>query len=264
MGRDMTGFSTVGRCPRGRGRLWTAAVIAAVAMIGVSGRISAADGRFHGRIVLEGQAPDLAPLVTKDQANVKDREVCGAHDIPDESLVLGKDNGIAHVFVFLRRAPKGYRKQVPQDPVILDQKGCVFLPHTALIQVGQKVLIRSSDPIQHNVHSFPKRNGSTNLLIEPNDQKGIELVYRRAEAGPIQVKCDIHAWMSSWHLVLDHPFMAVTDENGEFSIDGLPPGRHRFRVWHERGGLLEKSLSVTITGNDEPVTLTYPASKFGG
>lgn len=221
-----------------------------------------ATGSFAGTIVLDGDAPQLAPLVAKGAEDVKDKEVCGAEDVPDESLMVGEGNGIANVFVYLRRAPKGVESEAPADPVVLDQKGCVFLPHVALIQAGQKVVVKSSDAIQHNIHTFPARNQGTNLLIKPNDQEGVELVYDRPETEPIQVKCDIHAWMASYHLVLDHPFMAITDASGKFSVDGLPAGDYEFRVWHERGKLLEKGYKVTITGDDEPVTLKYSADKF--
>ena len=88
--------------------------------------------------------------------------------------------------------------------------------------------------------------------------------YNKAESDPLQVKCDIHSWMVSYHLVLDHPFMAVTDANGEFRIDGLPAGQYDFRIWHETGGLLNKGFEATVTGEDEPVELKFPADKFAG
>mgnify|MGYP002631520947 CR=1 FL=1 len=221
-----------------------------------------ATGSFYGAIVLDGIAPEAVPLIKKGDENVKDKEVCGGADVPDETLLVGDGNGIANVFVYLRRAPKGYKSEAPSDPVVLDQKGCVFQPHVALIRTGQKVLVKSSDAVQHNVHTFPSRNQGTNLLINPNDQAGLELIYDRSETDPLQVKCDIHAWMSSYHLVLDHPFMAVTDENGKFRIEGLPAGDYEFRVWHERGGLLERAYKAAVNGEDEPVTLKYALDKF--
>ena len=223
-----------------------------------------ATGSFVGTIVLDGEAPTLAPLTKAGDEQLKDREVCGAADTPDESLVVGDGNGIANVFVYLRRAPKGFKSEVPAEPVVLDQKGCVFTPHVALIQAGQKVLVKSSDPIQHNVHTFPARNQGTNLLIKASDQEGVELTYNRPESDPLQVKCDIHAWMSSYHLVLDHPFMAVTDSDGKFQIDGLPAGEYEFRIWHEKGGLLDKGYKATVTGEDDPVELKYAVARFSG
>jgi len=223
-----------------------------------------ATGSFVGTVVLDGDAPELAALVEKGNETVKDKEVCAAQTVPDESLIVGDGSGIANVFVYLRRAPKGYKSEVPSESVVLDQKGCTFTPHVALIQAGQKVVVKSSDNCQHNIHTFPKRNQGTNLLIKPNDQEGVELAYPKAETDPLQVKCDIHAFMSSYHLVLDHPFMALTDANGKFQIDGLPAGDYEFRVWHEKGGLLEKAYEVTVTGEDEPATLKYAADKFAG
>lgn len=223
-----------------------------------------ATGSFFGTVVLDGDAPTLAPLAKADDENLKDKEVCGMADVPDESLLIGEGNGIANVFVYLRRAPKGFQSEAPSAPIVLDQKGCVFTPHVALIQAGQKVLVKSSDNIQHNIHTFPARNQGTNLLINPNEQVGVELTYSRAESDPLQVKCDIHSWMSSYHLVLDHPFMTVTDANGKFSIDDLPAGDYQFRVWHEKRGLLEKGYKATVTGTDAPAELKYAAGKFAG
>jgi plastocyanin len=226
--------------------------------------VQAADGgAVVGRIVLEGTAPVLAPLIKAGDSAIKDQEVCGAANVPDESLVVGKENGIANVFVYLRRAPKGYKATEVKDPVILDQKGCVFLPHAALIRVGQPVLVKSSDAVQHNVHTFPARNDQVNTLIKPNEDKGVAMKYARPESDPLEVKCDIHAWMTSYHLVLDHPFMAVTDADGNFRIEGLPAGSHEFRIWHERAGVLEKEYKVDVKADGEAsVKLKFAVSKF--
>ena len=214
--------------------------------------------------MLDGDAPALAALTKASDENLKDKEVCGVADIPDQSLLVGEGNGIANVFVYLRRAPKGFKSETPAEAVVLDQKGCVFTPHVALIQTGQEVLMKSSDNVSHNVHTFPARNQSINLLINPNEQTGIELTYAKPESDPFQVKCDIHAWMASYHLVLDHPFMAVSNSNGEFKIDGIPAGEYEFRIWHEKGGLLDKGYEAVVTGEDEAVELKYSVDQFAG
>lgn len=221
------------------------------------------NGVVVGRILIDGDIPKLNPLIKSGDKAVKDAEVCGAQDVPDESLVVGDNKGIANIFVYLRRAPRGYKAEAVTSPVVLDQEGCVFLPHAALIRVGQPVLVKSSDAIQHNIHTFPTRNDPVNLLIKPNERAGVAIKYTRPESDPIEVKCDIHAWMTSYHLILDHPFMAVTDKDGNFRIEGLPAGTHEFRVWHERGGLLEKEYKVDVrAGAETPVDLKYAASKF--
>ena len=223
---------------------------------------AAATGAFSGRIVLDGDSPELAPLIAAGDKEVKDQEVCGVNGVPNESVLVGEGNGIANVFVYLRRAPKGFKSEPPTEPVVLDQKGCIFLPHAALIQVDQPILVKSSDAVQHNVHTFPTKNQEVNLLVNPNEEKGIEIKYGRAESDPLIVKCDIHTWMSSYHLVLDHPFMALTNEKGEFQIDGLPSGEYEFRIWHETGGVLDKGFKATVKGDDAPVEIKFAAEAF--
>ena len=69
--------------------------------------------------------------------------------------------------------------------------------------------------------------------------------------------------MGAYILTLDHPFMAVTDESGRFSIPNLPVGKHEFVVWHERAGYLEKILPVTVAaGKVTNVPLVFPAAIF--
>ena len=101
-----------------------------------------------------------------------------------------------------------------------------------------------------------------NNAISPNDRTGIKLVYKRPEREPFSVKCDLHAWMSAYHLVLDHPFAAVSDAEGNFKIENLPAGNYQFKVWHERGdggrpGLLESKYNVAIKSGDIKALTLY-------
>jgi hypothetical protein len=72
---------------------------------------------------------------------------------------------------------------------------------------------------------------------------------KQAERLPVQIGCDIHPWMRAWVVVVDHPYVAVTAEDGTFSIKDLPVGEHQFRIWHERVGSIEKSLTVLVKDN---------------
>lgn len=227
----------------------------------------AGNGDFSGRVLYGGDVPELAPLVKAGDSAAKDGAVCAAHDVPDESLVVdaGADHGLANVFVYLRRAPRGIDVAPAEEPVVLDQKGCRFFPHASIVRVGQTVRILSGDAIQHNVHTFPARNQGINVLITPNDREGLEVTYNAIESEPFQIKCDIHAWMSAYQLALDHPFAAVTDSEGRFRIEGLPAGKHQFRVWHEKGGFLERELEVDIKPDETTeVELTFEPARFAG
>ena len=96
------------------------------------------------------------------------------------------------------------------------------------------------------------------------DREGkLTVVYKKAEAIPVAVKCDYHAWMNAWHLPLDHPYGAVTNENGEFAIADLPVGKHSFVVWHEAadGNFVQRKLAVEVkAGETTDVQVEYPAA----
>ena len=237
----------------------------AVAPALVEATVGFADGaKLTGSVSFSDDFKALAPLVAKG-GSTKDPAVCGAsEEIPNEELVVNPENkGIANVFVFLPKAPTGYKAPKADKELIFDQKNCKFLPHSLCIQVGQTVKVLSDDGVPHNTHTFPLRNAGFNQTVSPNDRKGVELKYSKAEKLPIEVKCDFHTWMKAYHLILDHPFMAVSDANGKFEIEGLPAGKHEFTVWHEKKGYLDKKLAVEVkAGESKSVDLKYGAKQF--
>ena len=99
--------------------------------------------------------------------------------------------------------------------------------------------------------------------MNPNDTVGATLIYKQAEQEPISVVCDIHAWMRAYHLPIDHPFAALSAADGTFEIKDLPAGKHEFKVWHEAGGLLEKSLVVMVKPGDNELTIKVSPSQLG-
>ena len=104
---------------------------------------------------------------------------------------------------------------------------------------------------------------SFNSIVNPNDNVGARLVYKLAEQEPISVVCDIHAWMRAYHLPIDHPFAAVSGEDGTFEIKDLPAGKHEFKIWHEAGGMLEKAFVVTVKPGDNELTFKVTPSQLG-
>jgi plastocyanin len=166
------------------------------------------------------------------------------------------------VFIYLAKAPKNVPAP-PTEPVVFDQKSCIFLPHALVVQTNQPVTILNADGALHNTHTYPKRNSVFNQGVQPNDREGVKLVYTRAEAQPFQVGCDVHPWMVAWHLPLDHPYAAVSGPDGTFEIKDVPAGKHEFKIWHEKGGELQKAYSVTIKPNEPTeVEIPVPAAKL--
>lgn len=226
----------------------------------------AATGELVGRIVYDGPAPELPPLVRKGDESVKDAAVCAADDIPDQSLLVNAsaDNGLANVFVYMSRPPSDAEiPPPPEEPVVFDQHGCVYLPHAQIARVGQPVVIKSNDNIAHNVHTYPLTNQGDNQLLEPKDRTGLKVVYQRKEFVPMKIGCDIHKWMSAYLLPVEHSFATVTDDEGRFAIRGLPPGKHTVSIWHEKAGFLDRKYEFEIkSGEAAEVTLRYPAERF--
>jgi hypothetical protein len=89
-----------------------------------------------------------------------------------------------------------------------------------------------------------------------------------SEADPFYIKCDVHPWMKAWVLVSDHPYFAVTDSNGNFSIDGIPAGSYEVVCWQEKFSGKKKNpilLNATVTISDgettQDFTFTRPKPK---
>jgi hypothetical protein len=118
---------------------------------------------------------------------------------------------------------------------------CRYVPHVLGVQADQPLVVRSSDPTLHNVHYNPKRNAPANFgMTKAGQEKTV--TFKAHEF--IQVRCDVHPWMSAFIGVFENPFFAVTDENGQFQIEHLPDGQYTLATWHERYGRLEREIEV--------------------
>lgn len=214
--------------------------------------LAAGWGSVEGQVVLDGNVPSVPPLVRKGDTTVKDAPVCAALDMVNDGMLFNKEtNGVANVFVFMRKAPAQIHpdlKSSKEKQVVFDQMNCRFFPHCLIVRNDQVVLCKSSDAVAHNVHTNPFSNTPANFIVQPNDTKGIEVKMPQAERLPVKVVCDIHPWMLAWWVVVDHPYAAITDEKGNFKIENLPEGEHEFQVWHAKTGYIDRKLMVNIKG----------------
>lgn len=219
--------------------------------------VSLGYGTVSGRVILEGGAPVLPPLLPGGE--LRDPNVCVRAQIPDYRVITGPDGGLANVFVFLPRKPKGAKDTPPEQvDVKFDQKSCSFLPHALLVRAKQPLLILNSDPIAHNTHTA---DGTFNSNVKPGEQQGVPLVYKRGEREPVRVTCDFHTWMLAWHLPLDHPYGALTKEDGAFTIADVPAGKHKFAVWHEGKKLGDYTVEVQAD-QTTPLDITIPSASL--
>ncbi len=216
-------------------------------------------GDVKGKIKFDGKAPKMKPLrmdadpVCVANSDIKPRK---------EWLVLDENNGVKNVLVYVKESKSGslsknYDK--PKEAAVIDQKGCVYVPHVLGVMVGQQLDILNSDGTLHNIHALPKVNKEFNKAM-PRSKKQMSVKFDKVEA-PFKIKCDVHPWMGAFLGVFDHPYFAVTDDSGSYTISGLAPGKYVLEAWHEKLGLQTVDLSVDESGATQNFTFTKPKKK---
>jgi hypothetical protein len=173
-----------------------------------------------------------APVVEKIKVN-KDTEKCGTEATIDK-VVVGGNKGLAHAVASVPGAKGG--KAVKG---VIDQKGCKFIPHVAVMSPGE-IEIKNSDDILHNIHTYSTANPAINKA-QPKFKKTMTEKFEKPEM--IKVTCDVHSWMLGWVAVTPGP-AAVTDNNGVAKIENVPAGKQKVEVWHETLGKQEKEVDV--------------------
>lgn len=183
-----------------------------------------------GRVLLKGEPPRLRPVhPTSDPFCMQVHE---KEPIKDESVVVGDDRELANVFVHVVSGLPDRAWPIPEEPVVLDQEGCRFIPHVFGVMAGQTLEIRNSDNTSHHIHGLTRKNEPFNFNQPRPGMKRHILLH---EPETFMIKSDIHPWESAYCHVMEHPFFAVTDENGRFAIRGLPAGEYEIEFWHEMG-----------------------------
>ena len=179
--------------------------------------------------------------------------ICGtAHTIPPkkEDFILSETNQFKNVIVWLKDV--AFEDELKADSATINQVGCLYTPHINTFTVGQKVFIKNSDQTLHNVNSQSEVNESFNSA-QPAGVPDIEKSFTSPE-DPFYIKCDVHPWMKAWIMVANHPYFAVTDENGYFKIDNVPEGTYEVIFWQEKLSNLPKKKYVIPT-NTLPVVV---------
>ena len=173
-----------------------------------------------------------------------------------ESFVVDAKGNLANVLVYLKNVD--YNGSTPTEAKTLDQAGCVYTPHVMGVQAGQPVKILNSDATMHNIHGLPKVNREFNFGM-PKTLKEKSTVFGKAE-DVFVIKCDVHPWMKSYTQVFDHPFFAVTDKSGKFSIANVPDGTYEIVAWQEKFGS-KRTLSQNVTVKSGEAVVNFEFSR---
>jgi plastocyanin len=208
-----------------------------------------------GRITLAGTPPPSE--VIRLDGDPKCASLAQGEERRTEYFVLGQDNGVHNVFVYVKDGLPPGLYPMPPAPVVLDQQQCRYVPRVLGVQVGQQLAIRNSDPLLHNVRAEAQINQPFDVGT-PIQGMEIKRTFSTREV-MVPFKCNVHAWMNAYVGVLEHPFFTVTDDSGRFAIPQLPPGTYTIEIWHERLGTQTQQVTVAATDTKD-LTFTYKVS----
>ena len=197
-------------------------------------------GDLTGRFIYDGKAPERKKLKVD-----KDVECCGKFDIRDESLMVAEDGSLQNVYVYVRTRGVEVCPELEQSvekQMTLDNRDCIFATHCMTIwYTKQEFRIVNSDPVAQTVKFDPLGDVPANIVIPAatKDKKPeATWKFRRKQRIPVPITCVYHPWELAHILPSDHPYAAVSDKDGTFTIAKLPVGELEFQVWHEKIGYL--------------------------
>lgn len=212
---------------------------------------SAFAGEITGKVTFKGTAPK--------EKEIKFDQVCGAlHNGPvtTRHYVVGADGGLANVFVYISKGAEG-KGTAPTTPVTIDQHDCMYQPYIIGAMVNQKIQIKNSDAVLHNVHALPRVDGNNEFnFAQPIQGQTDERSFPKQEV-LIKMKCEVHDWMFAYVGVVDNPYFAITDKDGKFTIKDVPPGNYTLTAYHLKTHGVTKGISKDIKVEGAPLTADF-------
>lgn len=205
-------------------------------------------GSIAGMVNFEGMKAANEPIDMAEEA-----QCAAVHTgTPMTQTVVGDEGKLANVIVRITGAVQGGAAAPTQD-VVVDQVGCEYTPHVVTVAVGQGVAFKNSDPVSHNVQANPQNNRPFNIS-QPTVMTSPPQRFSAPEVIPIV--CNVHGWMQGYIGVAEHPYHAVSANDGSFTIANIPPGTYTLEAWHERYGTMTQEVTVEANGTAS-VTFGY-------
>src|SRR4030095_12321204 len=213
---------------------------------------TATAGDVKGVVNLDGVAPkNDAIKMNADPVCLREAKVpqmSEAYEVGDDGKTLG------NVFVYVKDGLGNYVYDTPTEKATIDQKQCRYHPHVFGMRVGQTLEILNSDSTLHNIHALPKGNSEFNTG-QPIQGMKTTHTFDKPEV-MVPFKCDVHGWMNAYVGVLNHPYYAVTGEDGKFELKDLPAGTYTIEAWHEKMGAQEQKV-VLAEKESKEITFTF-------
>ena len=217
-------------------------------------------GTIRGHVRLVGDLPGNPVIrMTRDPMCAR---INAGKRVVQETVMAALDGSVANVFVQLEGSFPD--TPVPDGPVTIDQRGCVYTPRVVGVRLGQTLQVRNSDDLLHNVHGLSGRGQGFNVG-QPLAGMVNKFTLKQEET-PLKLTCDVHTWMRAYIAVVNHPYFAVTANSGTFEIAGVPAGSRTIQAWHEEYGPLKMTVLVKPGGvatADFSFTAAQPATTSG-
>ena len=193
-------------------------------------RVVAVDhgGSLQGRVTWRGERPPTDAMPVHATGNPT---VCGTTQ-PFPALTVDATGGVQGAVVWLKDLDHGVAQTVTS--VTVDQHQCRYEPHITAMPLGADLRMTNSDPgLLHNVHAYYGYAGEESWFNAATPV-GLPVVRRADRTGVSRIICDAgHTWMVGYVHVFDHPYFAVTDARGAWTIRNVPPGTYTLHTWHE-------------------------------
>lgn len=204
-------------------------------------------GAIVGRVLATKPTPeDTAVAVAADSG------VCGATRVVP--LVERRGDRLENVVVWLDDARAG--KPLPAERRYeIEHDACAIVPRVQAAVAGGMLNVRSRDPAVHRARFV--RNGATIDMVQETDAGQVVPTEKvLARAGLVEVRCDRHPYTRAWIRVFDHPYFAVTNRDGTFTLDSVPPGTYTLEAWQPTLGV--RTMKVTVgKGADVTVEVAF-------
>jgi plastocyanin len=170
-------------------------------------------------------------------------------------LVVDKESkGLRDAVAVLEDAPAQPRLR-NAEPVIVDQRDMLFLPHVVAVQHGRLIRFENSDLFNHSVMaSSTVPENQFNVFVSQG--KPVEHTFA-VQRHPVQIGCSLHPWMRAWVFVFPHPWFAVSDAKGRFTIRNVPAGTYTLWLRHPDGGLQERRTVLVRPGRTTELTVEW-------
>ena len=223
--------------------------------------MSPVSGQSGGRGVIKGHVKLLGKLpgnpIIRMGMDPKCAQMNTGKRTVQETVMAALDGSLANVFVSLEGSFP--QTPVPAEPVVIDQRGCVYRPRVLGARVGQTLQVKNSDDLLHNVHSLTAKSNTFNFG-EP--KAGIVQSVKLKDDEMLRIKCDVHNWMTTYVGIVSNPYFAVTGDAGNFEIANVPPGSYTIRAWHERYGPVTQKVTVRA-GAPTTIDFSYKGDEGG-